>query len=256
MALVACGSPQPKSEDVPAEKQVDTKVENPVSGPEAATLGAQAGPPIDTASIEKAPLAQPPLTLRFREGWNQHHDFGASGMHLNSEVVIYLHQGGGVRVTDSGEHRTSELSNQWGYQEEKKVWDNAWHGTWKTEADKLILVLSPTKHECKLHVTDYGDQKSVKDCPEIPAVVHLECPAQQIDVKPEPLSRDEDKLPRKVWVCFPEEGAEAMGGSPTSWVLAEGACLRVSTGFRGKGRSFSVCGEVADQNGANPPVDQ
>jgi len=215
-------------------------VDNPVSGPEEATAG----------------LAKPPFTLRFAEGWNQHHDFGASGMHNNSEVVMYLHDNGRARVTDAGEHRTSELSNQWGYQEEERVWNNAWHGTWKTEADRMVFELEPTRRECVLNITDYGDQKSKKDCPELPARVSLECKVSQVDVAPNQVSREEDKQPHTVWVCFPEGGVKAMGGSSPSWVFAESVCLQISSGFRGKGRSFSVCEEDRDQNGAKPPADQ
>ena len=239
LLLAACGSPQPKSEELAEEKPVPASVEKP------------AEPPPDTDT----PLDRPPLELRFREGWNQHHHFGASGMHLSSEVVVYLHEGGAARVTDSGEHRTSELSNDWGYKEEKRIWDNAWHGRWKVDADSLVLELSPSKHDCKLHITDYGDRKSVKDCPQTPPTVSLECKAQQVDVAPTPLSRDEDRRPHDVWVCFPAQGADALGGSPPSWVFDKSACLRIATGFRGKGRSFSLCEEI-DQKGANPPADQ
>jgi hypothetical protein len=245
LVAVACGSPQPTRE-TPGEDE-------PAAEPEGKTPEPKPAPPIapaiDTAVIDAAQLNKPPLVLRFREGWNQHHAFGASGMHLSSEVVMHLHQGNGARVTDSGEHRTSELSRDWGYKEEKKVWDNTWHGTWKAEADSLDLQLAPTEHDCKVHVTDYGDQKSVEDCPKIPPSVRIECEVQRVEVAPTPLSPDEDREPRDVWVCFPAQGPDALGGSPPSWIFADDACIRVSTGFRGKGRSFSLC-EDLDQKGA------
>lgn len=252
LLLASCGSPQPKSEE-PLEHEPTA------SEPEAAIPSAPEKPPapaIDTAAIDGSPLAEPPLVLRFEEGWNQHHQFGASGMHLDSEVVVYLHQGGGARINDAGEHRTSELSEQWGYREEKKVWDNAWHGTWTTEPDSLILELSPTKRVCTIHVTDYGDQKSTKDCPETPPRVRVVCDARQIDVAPTPLGREEDARPHDVWLCFPDEGAEALGGSPPAWVFSEQACIRISTGFRGKSRSYSSCGDDATQKGAKLEADQ
>ena len=109
---------------------------------------------------------------------------------------------------------------------------------------------------CTIHVTDYGDQKSKKDCPETPPRVRLECEAQRVDVAPTPAGREEDEKPHDVWICFPEQGADATGGSPPSWVFSESACLRVSTGFRGKGRSYSICEEPANQNGAKEAAAQ
>ena len=201
---------------------------------------------------EAEAVLQESFTFEMGVAWNRHHDFGADGKRLYSQVTLLLYEGGKARIEDGGKLKLSHLDNTYGYESETTQWSNVWMGAWVLRDDLMVLELDLFGHGCKKVIAGLeGTPEETEECDKASKKVTLECRSEGITLDPVLIdlasgesggAAYESEQVVDAWICLPTGEEYDLGGTPTAWVFGKGVCIEGSSS-PSSSRSYGPCRE-------------